>query len=91
MAEVPGSMLIGVTLCCRIFLFSHSKASDVNISIIVNFGYFVKNSCGRNDTLKEKVACFNKNDRAFLLGWLVETVALLQIVGRQVLAIGKWP
>ena len=27
-----------------IFLFSHGEASDANIAIIANFGYFVKNS-----------------------------------------------
>ena len=43
MAEVPGSVLSGVTVCCWIF-FPHSKARDANIVIIANFGYFVKNS-----------------------------------------------
>ena len=43
--------------------------------------------------LKEKVACLiklSKKGMAFLLVRLVESVALLQIVGRQVLTIGKW-
>ena len=39
MAEVPGSMLTGVTFCCWILLFLHSEARD---AIIANFGYFVK-------------------------------------------------
>ena len=37
MAELPRVKLFAGT-----FLFSHSNASDVNIAIIVNFGYFVK-------------------------------------------------
>ena len=37
MAEVVSSMLTGATFCCWIlFLFSHSKACDVNIAIFVN-------------------------------------------------------
>ena len=35
MAEVPGSMLTGITFCCRILLFSR-KACETNIAIINN-------------------------------------------------------
>ena len=44
MAQVPGSMLTGVTICYWIILFSRSKSSDANIANIFNFYPFVKNS-----------------------------------------------
>ena len=37
MAKILGSILITVTFCCWIFLFSRRKASDANIAIIANF------------------------------------------------------
>ena len=45
MGEVPGSILTGLISCVLLdFLFTHSKASDANIAIIVNSVMFVKNS-----------------------------------------------
>ena len=37
MAEVPGSMHIGVTFCCWSFWFLRSTVSDANTAIIANF------------------------------------------------------
>ena len=37
-AEVPGSMLTGVTFYCWIFGFYIVKDFDANIAIIANFG-----------------------------------------------------
>ena len=36
MAEIPGSILIGVTFLLLEFLFSYGKASDANIVIFAN-------------------------------------------------------
>ena len=44
MAEVLVSMLTGVTFCCWMFLFSCSKASDLNNAINYQFCVFLKNS-----------------------------------------------
>ena len=44
MAEVPGSILCGITFYCWIFLVPCCQASDANIAIIAIFGYFVKTS-----------------------------------------------
>ena len=44
MAEVPGSILSGVTFYC--LLFSRCKPCDANIAIFVYSGYFVENSIG---------------------------------------------
>ena len=62
MAEVLGSMLTGVAFCCWIFLFPHSKASDVKIAIIANFCVFVekKNSNNHNNAWDSKANAFIK-------------------------------
>ena len=40
MAEFPGSMFTGVTFVLDFFSLSHIKASDANVAILSNFGYF---------------------------------------------------
>ena len=37
MTEVPSSMLTGVTFCCLMFWFSHSKTCDTNIDRLPKF------------------------------------------------------
>ena len=71
------SALSGNILLLHFFLFSSSKACNANISIIVNFGYFVKNmniyniqqrslanwaSIVVNNTIMKKCTCYCVNN-----------------------------
>ena len=57
MAEVP----TGVTFCCCIFYNFHvGKVADAIITIVENFGYFVKNS-------NRKLNVIHQSPRIYLL------------------------
>ena len=62
MGEIPGSVLTGKIFYCWIFSFSCSKASDANIAIIANYGYFVKSPNTRTNCSRIKVFLGPYND-----------------------------